>query len=247
MLAPTARSRPSRLSADVGELQIRIDGHRATAGPGARWIGQELWVFPRSALLAGLAFLQAPPGHTHATWPWPGRLPIGPRQPRDKGSRVALPGVRSHVRRGGPRGARCVIAAGSVVLLLVWVWGAAGPGGSPAATSARGLRPRRPCARPPANFARGCGVLPSASRAAGREALPRQREGARPGQAASASAAAMFVKPVAAAATLTDSALPAASVALRAASRSRGPCSCEPGTFAARKASPGHSRLGQLA
>lgn len=122
MLAPTARSRPSRLSADVGELQIRIDGHRATAGPGARWIGQELWVFPRSALLAGLAFLQAPPGHTHATWPWPGRLPIGPRQPRDKGSRVALPGVRSHVRRGGPRGARCVIAG---------LWGARLGGGDP--------------------------------------------------------------------------------------------------------------------
>lgn len=35
------------------------------------------------------------------------------------------------------------------VVVVVWVWGAAGQGGSPAATSARGLGPRRPYPKPP--------------------------------------------------------------------------------------------------
>lgn len=63
----TSQSRPSCLSADPGELQILIDGHRATAGSGPYWIGQELAVFSRSAQLTKLTFLQGSPLRANST------------------------------------------------------------------------------------------------------------------------------------------------------------------------------------
>lgn len=98
MLGRSVQPRPSCLSADIGELQIVMDGHRAIAGSGAYLTGRDLAVFSRSAQLAKLAFLQGSTlqannralAEAATDWRW---------QPRDKGD-PELPSweLQSHVR-----------------------------------------------------------------------------------------------------------------------------------------------------
>lgn len=114
MLGRSVQPRPSCLSADIRELQILMDGHRAAAGSGAYLTGRDLAVFSRSAQLAKLAFLQGSTlqannralAEAATDWPW---------QPRDKGDpeppswelqshvrprrRVVLPAALSRVCR----------------------------------------------------------------------------------------------------------------------------------------------------
>lgn len=89
----------------------------------------------------------------------PGRLPQAPGRSQSPASRAS-----SLRPKGSPRAVEawlgeadpscCCLhfvscSAWSVVVVVVWVWGAAGQGGSPAATSARGLGPRRPPCQTP--------------------------------------------------------------------------------------------------
>lgn len=88
-----------------------------------------------------------------------GRLPQAPGRSQPPASRASslrpkgVPGL-CEARLGEADPSCCCLhfvscSAWSVVVVVVWVWGAAGQGGSPAATSARGLGPRRPYAKPP--------------------------------------------------------------------------------------------------
>lgn len=81
---------------------------------------------------------------------------------------------------------------------------------------------------------------------AGREALPRRWEGARPGQAALASAAAMFVKLVAAAATRPRLCRPPRLLS-RLCPGLEALAAVNPGCLQSGRRAPGHTRLGQLA